>query len=318
MCYSAQAKQHYREYVREFGAKISMTEFAKLYGYKPMGIPANTPKAMDAIFQDPQTPEEREIKAILDAYNKTQAEEWQAEIFKQSRRLADAERALAKKETKKALTDIRVAPSKIKQLKRWLSDLNRTELTNEDSRIFPGTYCPVMIWENGERVVKPMRYRCRIEGWTAKIEKDYDGTYNARRDKLEKSWGNHFGIKHGLIVVTAFWENVERHRVEGRELGPEEKPENLRLEFRPRPTQDMLIACVWSDWSYPDEPDLLSFAAITDEPPPEVAATGHDRCIIPIKRENIDAWLQPDGDLAKCYAILDDRERPYYEHRMAA
>jgi hypothetical protein len=58
---------------------------------------------------------------------------------------------------------------------------------------------------------------------------------------------------------------------------------------------------------------------ITDEPPPEIAAAGHDRCIIPIKPENIDAWLCPEpGDLAAQYAILDDRHRPYYEHRMAA
>ena len=65
--------------------------------------------------------------------------------------------------------------------------------------------------------------------------------------------------------------------------------------------------------------ELLSFAAITDEPPPEVAATGHDRCVVPIKPENVDAWLFPDPkDLAASYAVLDDRQRPYYEHRMAA
>jgi putative SOS response-associated peptidase YedK len=69
----------------------------------------------------------------------------------------------------------------------------------------------------------------------------------------------------------------------------------------------------------PGEPDLLSIAAITDEPPPEVAAAGHDRCIVPIKPENIDAWLNPDAsDLATMYALFDDRDRPYYEHRLAA
>lgn len=91
------------------------------------------------------------------------------------------------------------------------------------------------------------------------------------------------------------------------------------LEFKPQPAQDMLVACLSSHWQSPGEPDLLSFAAITDEPPPEVAAAGHDRCIIPIKPERIDAWLNPDSrDLATQYAILDDRHRPYYEHRMAA
>jgi putative SOS response-associated peptidase YedK len=71
--------------------------------------------------------------------------------------------------------------------------------------------------------------------------------------------------------------------------------------------------------SAPGELDLLSFAAITDEPPPEVAAAGHDRCIIPIKPENVDAWPNPDAaDLATQYAILDERDRPYYAHRLAA
>ena len=48
-------------------------------------------------------------------------------------------------------------------------------------------------------------------------------------------------------------------------------------------------ACPWSRWSAPGKPDLLSFAAITNEPPPEVAAAGHERCIVPIKPENLDA-----------------------------
>lgn len=63
-------------------------------------------------------------------------------------------------------------------------------------------------------------------------------------------------------------------------------------------------------------PELLSFAAITDEPPEEVSAAGLDRCIIPIKPEHLDAWLSPDpSNLDALQAILDDRTRPYYEHR---
>jgi putative SOS response-associated peptidase YedK len=81
----------------------------------------------------------------------------------------------------------------------------------------------------------------------------------------------------------------------------------------------MLVACVWSHWTAPDQPDLFSFAAITDDPPSEVAAAGHDRCIIPIRPEHVDAWLNPDPkNLQALYDILDDREQPYYEHRLAA
>lgn len=76
----------------------------------------------------------------------------------------------------------------------------------------------------------------------------------------------------------------------------------------------MLLACLWSKWVGPDGERLLSFALITDEPPPEVSAAGHDRCVIPIKPENVDTWLNPKN-LAAQYAVLDDRARPYYEHK---
>jgi putative SOS response-associated peptidase YedK len=73
----------------------------------------------------------------------------------------------------------------------------------------------------------------------------------------------------------------------------------------------MLIACLRSHWQGKDELDLLSFAAVTDDLPEEIALAGHDRCIIPINPENIDAWLNPDPvNLAAQYAILDDRNRP--------
>jgi putative SOS response-associated peptidase YedK len=161
-----------------------------------------------------------------------------------------------------------------------------------------------------------MRYQCRLAAF---YDTKFPGTYNARRDSLEKFWKGQFGTSHGILVANAFYENVNRHRLEGRELREDEDVQNVILEFRPRPQQDMLVACLWSRWTGPSEPDLLSFAAITDEPPDEVAAAGHDRCIIPIKPQNLQAWLNPQpGDLATQYAILDERERPYYEHRLAA
>lgn len=142
---------------------------------------------------------------------------------------------------------------------------------------------------------------------------------NARRDNLEKFWRGQFGRSHGILLASAFYENVARHAMEHRELGPDEKPENVVLEFKPNTGQDMLVACLWSHWTREGEPDLLSFAAITDEPPAEVAAAGHDRCIIPIRPEHVDAWLNPDPkNLKALYDILDDREPMYYEHRLAA
>jgi putative SOS response-associated peptidase YedK len=175
--------------------------------------------------------------------------------------------------------------------------------------MFPGYYCPVLVSEGGRVVVKPMRYQCRPAGKPAFYDTKYPGTYNARRDNLESFWKGQFGRTHGLIVATKFYEHVE---VEG---------ENKILEFVPRTGEPMLIACLWSHWTDPKgkEPDLLSFAAITDDPEPEVAAAGHDRTIINIKPEHVQAWLNPDpGNLEALYDIFDDKRHPFYEHKIAA
>lgn len=91
------------------------------------------------------------------------------------------------------------------------------------------------------------------------------------------------------------------------------------LHFNPQVPAPMLLACLWDRWQQPGEPDVLSFTSITDEPPPEIAAAGHDRCVIPLNRDNIRALLDPAGRAKEdLYKLLDDRERPYYEHRPAA
>ncbi|PRF10423.1 MULTISPECIES: SOS response-associated peptidase family protein [Burkholderia cepacia complex] len=319
MCYSAQIEADYKKFVKMFGAIISIREFAELYWARANGSKVKIPKAMDAAFADPQGDEQREIKAAIDRFNAEQATALEQELFKQRTRLADAERTLQTKATKAAAESKRIATDKIDATIRRLDDLRRAEPKDRDARIFPGHYAPVMVVENGQRVVKPMRYQCRIAGKPASYDVKYPGTYNARRDSLEGFWKPCFGYTHGVMLVDVFYENVSKAKFEGTLLETHERDENVVLEFRPSNGQLMLVACLWSRWSAPGEPDLLSFAAITDEPPPEVAAAGHDRCIVPVKMEQLDAWLNPDpARLHEQYAILDDRDRPYYEHRLAA
>lgn len=307
MCYSVQIKEAYFKYVKEFGAIISIYEFIELYGFRAADKRVKIPKALDLYFASSQDEGEQKIRDLIGTFTAQQAAEWEAELFKQRRRLADAERTLQTKTTKAATESRRIATDKVEWLLGKLADLRRTEPKDRDGRFFPGWYAPVMIVENGKRVVKPMRYQCRPAGKPANYDVRYPGTYNARRDNLGGFWKGQFGATHGLLVINAFYENVDR---DGKKA---------ILEFRPQPTQDMLLACLWSRWSAPGEPDLLSFAAITDEPPPEVAAAGHDRCVIPIKAEHVDRWLNPGASSPdELQAILDDRERPYYEHRLAA
>ena len=321
MCYSAQVVAEYKAYLRLFGAGMGLKEFYELFwrrSKEPDLI--NIPKAMEDAFSDPQNAQEREIKDLVDAYRARQSQEWTELLFAQKTRLAAATRKLAEKPTKTAEKDQGIASRKIAQIEGWLADLRRVEPKDRDARIYPDHYAPVMVVRDGQRVVLPMRYHCLPAGKPAFYDAKFPGTFNARRDSLEGFWSGQFGVTHGVTLWSAFYENVPRHKAEGRELADDEKAQNVILQFKPETQGDMLVACLWSHWTGKNgEPELLSFAAITDEPPPEVAAAGHDRCIIPIKHENIEAWLHPDPkNLAAQYAILDDRQRPNYEHRKAA
>ncbi len=319
MCYSAQIWQDYRKYVRRYGAEVDIQAFTRLFWERQGGAKVKTPKAMDDSFRCPDPDRPHALAVLLDDLERERAAMLEQELFKQRRRLVDAERSLQRKPTRAASESRRIAGEKIPWLMRQLADLRRNEPEDRDSRIFPGQHAPVLVWEGGRRVLKPMRYQCRVAGTPASFDTRYPGTYNARRDSLGKFWKPLFGVTHGVVVADAFYENVSRHRLEGRELESGEMESNVVLEFRPSPPREMLVACLWSHWRQDGQPDLLSFAAITDEPPPGVAAAGHDRCIIPIREENLDAWLNPQpGDLQRLQAILDDRDRPYYQHRLAA
>jgi len=293
-----------------FGATASLAEFVDLFLRRQNDPEARIiiPKGVEVAFDDPRSDEERQAKNLIDSFKAQQATKFEQELFRQRRRLADAERTLAIKTTNAATNSKRIASEKVQWLLGKLSSLRGADLTDDDLRIFPGHYAPVMVMEDGRRVVKPMRYQCRPPGKPVSWDAKYPGTYNARRDNLQgEFWRGVFGRSHGVMVINGFYEHVKRDG------------ENVVLEFSPRPEQDMLVACLWSRWVAPGQPELLSFAAITDEPPAEIAAAGHDRCVIPIRPENVDAWLNPDPrNRAALYAILDDRERPYFEHRLAA
>ncbi len=319
MCYSAKISADYKSYVRAFGAAIDIEAFAVLFWSRLESDRIKVPKGVERMFSSPELASNQPIAEAIEQYKTQLAQKLEQEVFKQRKRQADAQRSLQTKSTKAASEALRISGNKIEWALSKLTDLRRTHAREEDGRIYPGYYAPVIVSENGTRVIKPMRYQCRPIGKPASYDTKYPGTYNARRDNLEGFWKGQFGYTHGVMVVNAFYEHVTRVPTHDGTPDTVGSGEKLILEFKPRPEQDMLVACVWSHWKGNGEPDLLSFAAITDTPPPEIAAAGHDRCVIPLKPEHLDAWLNPDpNNLAALYAILDDRERPYFENRLAA
>lgn len=319
MCYSARVWADYKKYVRLYGADVSVKEFFELYWLRAQGEKVSVLGGMDAAFKDAPGADEQRIWQLVEQHHARLRAGLQEELAKQQERLETAELSLSRKLTKTAAESKRVATNKIANIAERLAQLDNSDLLAAEERIFPGTYAPVMVWLDGRRQVLPMRYGCRPAGKPADYDTRFPGTYNARRDNLDAFWRGQFGHTHGVVVAAAFFENVPRHMVEGRALLPGESPKSTVVAFRANPPEDLLLACLWSRWSAPGQPDLLSFALITDEPPPEVLAAGHDRCVIPLRPENLDAWLNPDpNDLLGAYRLLDDRQPVTFSHTLVS
>jgi putative SOS response-associated peptidase YedK len=307
MCYSAQIEEAYRAYLRMTGAEMDLVQFVDIYGQRAAGRNVRIPRGFDRNFDAPKSPLEMEIKKLIDQYRSDSISALEQEIFAQKKRLADAERKLQVKETKAARESQRIATDKIDKALQRLPLLKNSQPHALDGRVFPMNYAPIVVQENGRTLLKLARYHCRQAGSSAAIDRQYPGLYNARRDNLQKFWRNQFTQHHAVMLVHSFYENVER---DGR---------NVVLHFVPRPAALMYVACLYSRWADPAEGELLSFAAITDEPPVEVSAAGHDRMIVNIRPENVERWLTPQGrSVEELQAILSDRQAPYYEHQVLA
>lgn len=321
MCYSAEVWADFRRYEKMSGT-LDVRAFVELFGaLGRLGTVGQlVPRAVRNAFTEPATAGERDVRtALLDAY-RAAALVCEQTIAQQTVRLATAEAKLASKPTKAAANDQRVATSKIEAAKSKLAALVEQAQADGWSRIWPGHYVPVLVRDpgTGERVVRPMRYRARPIGWTLKDELVKPGCYNARKSSLRTAWRGIFGVTHGLVVASRFYESVLLHENQQRTLAPGETEQSVEIVFNPEPPRPLLLACLWRHVDADgNAPGFDGFAAITRDPPPEVQAAGHNRCIIPIRTEHVEAWLNPDPrDLAAQLAILDDPIDAFYQHAM--
>lgn len=313
MCFSAQVDASLRSLRRMFNAEFDFDSAELLFHERLSNKAIKIPRGFEANFDHPTSPIEKRIRDLIDQYRQQQASKLEKDLFTQRKRLVEAERAIrdcaatGKQPTKKSVEDQRIATDKVAQFTSKLTDLRRIEPKSRDSRIFPMMYAPIIMKREGVNTIELARYHCRQDGKPAFYDTKFPGLYNARRDNIDRFWRSEFGVTHAIMVVSSFFENVDRDGA------------NAVLHFTPQPARDMLIACVYSRWIDPKGGELLSFAAVTDEPPAEVAAAGHDRMIINLKLENVEAWLAPQGQPdSQLHAILSDRDAPYYGHEVMA
>lgn len=290
------------------GAQIDLQQFEEIFGQRITDSAVKIPRAVDAWFERPDDATTLRLRNLVLQHRAARITEIDAQIAQQRERIARAEAKMAQRPTKAAAEDLRIAPRRIADCERRRALHAGWQPGAQDDRIFPFMHAPIVLMVEGRPVIRLARYHCRQAGQPASVDRERDGLYNARRDNLQRYWRALFGTTHAVMLTRSFFENVDRG---GR---------NAVLHFKPDNGELMPVACVYSEWVEPGSGRrLLSFAAITDEPPPEIAEAGHDRCPVNLKPEHIGTWLTPAGRrIAELDALLEDRQRPFYAHEVLA
>jgi putative SOS response-associated peptidase YedK len=317
-------EQNAKKYGLRFKARVQLDLYLTLFRQRLEGRKLYINKAMEAQFaHNPETAEEREIRDLILEWHSRQIPLLEEELFKQKKRLSDAIRSLEGKATKKAENDKRIASNKIEKLKSDLARHSTQEVTSEsEERIYPLHYITMLcLDEDGNRVVRPVRYLMRAHNKDERFDSQFNGCYNARLDGLESVpwWKDSFGKRHGVILVKKFFENVDAKDYAKKHPLPSGSSESdkMVLCFQPDNVEYMLIPTLWDIWKEEGEPKLYSAALITDDPAPEIADAGHDRTPIFLKESAVDDWLSvKGGDIEHFRSTLRERETPYYSHRI--
>jgi putative SOS response-associated peptidase YedK len=183
------------------------------------------------------------------------------------------------------------------------------KLPGDDGRIFSNYFTEIMTRENNERVLTPMRYRVRPNGSKEEVPSKYN-VFNARIDALEyrQTWNPLFMKNHGIVPFVRFYEWVSENSGKAK-----------LISFAPENREIMWAPVLWDEWISKDGSiGFKSFAIITDGPPPEIKAMGHDRCPIFLENHLIDQWLSP-SKLSKneIYDLLKIKEKVHYNYQWA-
>jgi putative SOS response-associated peptidase YedK len=148
--------------------------------------------------------------------------------------------------------------------------------------IVPHRPAPVIVYDNGENVLKLMRFSL-VPRWL-KDPKPKFATHNARLETVAEkpAWREAFRKRHCLVPFTDFIEPI----YEGEHAG-------FMVAFHLREPGWLIAAGIWEEWTNRETGEVIeSFAILTTEPPPFVAATGHDRCPLFLTPEAQKRWME--------------------------
>lgn len=302
MCYSALVDRELRKAEKEYEATINDESFRDLYCMRELDTSIKIPDGMEQSFIEHGGSTGKLIKQSVDRYRRAEqiALNDEAQVLRQE--IEALESTIALKPTKTAQNKLGVLNRKLTKINNKIESPNSTG----DYRIYPYYFAPVIIQNDRRREIVPMRYRI-LPRTGVEVPNQYN-VFNARRDSLTtaKNWKPLFGKKHAIFPFIRFFEWVER---EGKKV---------ELSFSPD-YESMWAACLYEEYQHPELGLIRSFAMVTDEPPKEIAQTGHDRCPVFLREDLISDWLTPKKKtLEELVALLSEKQPAYYSHAMAA
>lgn len=300
MCYSALIKADLQRQALRFAARGDLAAFYSIYKQRLSDPSLKIPVGLDRYFVLSNDPEESRIAPLARQFHEEIRERRRAELRATEHEL----RALtAGKPTAAAKKKIQARERRREKLLHQI-DFSFDRISPLDERIFPGYFAPVVLERKGERLLAPMRYRVRRPDG-GEVPYQYN-VFNARRDSLltAATWRPLFGHSHAIFPFTKFFEWVERDG------------EKREISFAPENRAGMWAAALYSQ---PRDGGYLSFAMVTDEPPPEVARAGHDRCPIFLEEPQIPAWLRPAAQSREALlSLLEKKEKAFYLNALVA
>jgi putative SOS response-associated peptidase YedK len=163
--------------------------------------------------------------------------------------------------------------------------------TRERYNIAPGQYASVVVFENGSRRLKMMKWGL-IPFW-AKDASIGNNLINAKAETISEKPSFRHAIKRRrcLVIADGFyeWQKIQKRKIP--------------WFFTLKENEIFAFAGLWDEWVSPDDSPIQTFTIITTEAN-ELVKKVHNRMPVMLSPESESTWLSPDIQKAKEIAPL--------------
>jgi putative SOS response-associated peptidase YedK len=148
--------------------------------------------------------------------------------------------------------------------------------------VFPRYTAPVVTWEEGGRVLRPMNFG--LIPFFEQAAKPKRVFHNARSETIAEkpSFKRALVETRCLVPLNGFFEYIW-----------DTETTNWLAWFTPEDQRLLVAAAVWNPWRAPDGGRVDGFAIVTRDPPESISRVGHDRSPVFLQPDAWDAWLDP-------------------------